>query len=234
MNNWIAFGLTIVIALAWLRACDFIAKKGWVSSQLSRKIIHIGTGPIFVLCWLIFTDTSASRWMAAIVPALISVQFFLIGVGVIKDEASVTAMSRSGDRREILLGPFFYGIVFVVLTLIYWKDSPVGIIALMILCGGDGFADIIGKKYGNKIKIPWAKEKSWMGSLAMFVGGSVFSIVVVSIFLLAGQFSGIWYEYVIKILLIALGATVVESLPMKNIDNITVPLTAVILGELLF
>jgi len=50
-------------------------------------------------------------------------------------------MSRTGDRREILLVPLFYGIVFVVITLVYWKTSPIGKIALMILCGGDGYAE---------------------------------------------------------------------------------------------
>ena len=234
MNNWLAFGLTTVIALIWLRACDFLAKKGWVSSSLSRKIIHIGTGPIFVLCWLLFSDTPSARWLASIVPGLITVQFFLIGIGVIKDDASVKAMSRSGNRNEILLGPLFYGIAFVVLTLVYWKDSPVGIIALMVLCGGDGFADIIGKKFGGKLRIPWSKEKSLIGSVAMFAGAAVFSIAVISMFLFAKVLAGQWHIYVIKILLISLAATIVESLPMKNIDNITVPLTAVLIGELLF
>ena len=234
MNNWLAFGLTAVIALVWLRACDFMAKKGWVSSSLSRKIIHIGTGPTFVLCWLLFPDTSSARWLAAIVPGLITVQFFLIGIGVIKDEASIKAMSRSGDRREILLGPLFYGIAFVVLTLVYWKDSPVGIIALMVLCGGDGLADIIGKKFGGKLRIPWSNEKSLIGSVAMFAGAALFSIAVISVFLFAKVLAGQWHIYVIKILLISLAATIVESLPMKNIDNITVPLMAVLIGELLF
>jgi phytol kinase len=78
------------------------------------------------------------------VPFAITVQFALIGLGVMKDEASVKAMSRSGDRREILRGPLFYGIVFVVMTLVFWKSSPVGMLALMLMCGGDGMADILG------------------------------------------------------------------------------------------
>ena len=53
-NNWIAFVITLALALAWLRINDFFAHKGWVSGPVSRKIIHIGTGPIFVLCWLFF------------------------------------------------------------------------------------------------------------------------------------------------------------------------------------
>ena len=67
-------------------------------------------------------------------------------------------MSRTGDRREILKGPLFYGIIFVIITVVYWKDSPTGIVALMLMCGGDGLADIVGRAYG-KLKIPWNKNK---------------------------------------------------------------------------
>ena len=60
-NNWIALVLTFALALAWLRLNDFLAHRGVISSPLSRKIIHIGTGPIFVLCWLFFTPAAESR-----------------------------------------------------------------------------------------------------------------------------------------------------------------------------
>jgi phytol kinase len=231
-NNFIALLLTFIAALAWLRLNDFAAHKGWISSHLSRKIIHIGTGPIFVLCWLLFNNDSSARFLAAAVPGLITVQFALVGLGIIKDEAAVQAMSRTGDRREILRGPLFYGIIFVVLTIIYWKDSPIGMVALMLMCGGDGLADVIGRKYGVK-KLPWAHRKSWMGSLGMFLGGWSLAIAILWVYLLAGVFSGSIQDYLPALSLIALAGTLVESLPIKDIDNITVTLSAVIMGHLL-
>ena len=67
-NNYLALVLTFAAALVWLRVNDFAAHRGWVESKLSRKLIHIGTGPIFVLCWLFFPDVPLSRWLAALVP----------------------------------------------------------------------------------------------------------------------------------------------------------------------
>ena len=87
MNPILATVLTFVIAITFLRLMDFFAHKGWIESRLSRKIIHIGTGPIFVLCWLMFPDIWYSRYLAALVPLLITVQFALVGLGVMKDEA---------------------------------------------------------------------------------------------------------------------------------------------------
>ena len=37
------------------------------------------------------------------------------------------------------------------------------------MCGGDGLADLVGRKFGSA-KLPFNKNKSWAGSLAMFVG----------------------------------------------------------------
>src|SRR5206468_9709872 len=89
MSPYLATLITFIIALAFLRLMDYIAERGWIDSKTSRKLIHIGTGPIFVLCWLMFPDLSISRWLAALVPLLITVQFTLVGTGLIKDEAEI-------------------------------------------------------------------------------------------------------------------------------------------------
>jgi len=233
MSLWLAFILTLLSALIFLRSIDFLAAHGFISNQLSRKIVHIGTGPIFLLCWFLFPESVYSRYVAAIIPLLITFQFFLIGIGVIKDQASVDAMSRTGDPRDILKGPFFYGIIFVLLTILFWKDSLVGIISLMILCGGDGFADIVGRRLKSK-KIPWSKEKTIGGSFAMFFGGLIFAWVISYIFWLNGNFITSLPKMTINILILSVVGALVETIPIKDYDNITVPLSTVLLGFLLF
>lgn len=229
MNEWLAMVVTMALALLWLRINDYFAHKGWISGQTSRKIIHTGTGPIFVLCWLCFPDEPLSRYLAACIPFLISVQFLLVGMGWMKDQASVDAMTRRGDRREILRGPLIYGIAFVILTIIFWKESPVGITALMMLSGGDGLADIMGKRFGT-VPLPWSKKKTWAGSVAMFLGGTIFSIVVVYAFIMGGVWNIPFQTVILPILAIGIVSTAVESLPIEEYDNITVPVMAVLMG----
>jgi phytol kinase len=233
MNPFIATILTFVIALAFLRLMDFIAHRGWIDSKTSRKLIHIGTGPIFVLCWLMFPDQQISRWLAALVPLLITVQFALVGSGIIKDEAAVKAMSRTGDRREILRGPLFYGIMFVTITLIYWKDSLIGIPALMMMCGGDGIADIVGRRV-KSAKLPWSPDKSVAGTVSVFVGGWLLTMVVFALYIWARAFHGPIASLLLPVTWIALGATAVESLPFKDIDNITLTVVSALIGHLVF
>jgi phytol kinase len=231
-NNLIALIITFVVALLWLRINDYAAHRGWISSHLSRKIIHAGTGPIFVICWILFDSSIWSRYLAALVPFAITIQFLLVGLGVIKDEAAVRAMSRTGDRREILQGPLYYGIVFILLTIVYWLDTPIGMVALMLMCGGDALADILGRRYG-KTKLPWNRAKSYVGSTGMFIGGWVFSLLILAFYVAVGVFSGPYDMYFVPLTLIALAGTFVESLPFENVDNITVTLTAMILGRFL-
>jgi len=228
-NNWLALVVTFAAALLWLRLNDFLAHRDLISGPLSRKIIHMGTGPIFVLCWLLFDAAPWARYLAALVPLGITVQFALVGLGVMKDQAAVDAMSRNGDRREILRGPLYYGIVFVALTLWFWRDTPIGMIALMLLCGGDGLADIIGKRFRSS-PLPWSPNKSWAGSVGMFLGGWLFAAGVLAVYLSVGALPGMFNDYLFPIGVIALAGTLVESLPFRDIDNLTVPAVAVLLG----
>lgn len=233
MNPYLATLLTFTVAIAFLRLMDFFAHRGWIESKLSRKFIHIGTGPIFVLCWLMFPDAPSARYLAALVPLLITVQFILVGTGLMKDDAAVQAMTRTGDPREILRGPLFYGIMFVALTVIYWKDSPIGITALMMMCGGDGIADIVGRRVRSP-KLFWSPEKSVAGSLSVFAGGALLSALILFIYVMLGIFAVPFSAYLLPIAWIALGGALIESLPFKDVDNITLTLISVAIGHLVF
>jgi phytol kinase len=237
-NDWVqdfaATVLTFAVALGWLRLMDTAADRGLIESRASRKIIHIGTGPLFVLCWLFFSPAPAARFMAALVPLAITAQFAAVGLGWMRDDKAVKAMTRHGDRREILRGPLLYGIVFVVCTLVFWRGDPVGIVALMILCGGDGLADLVGRRFGRR-RLPHNPGKSWIGSGAMFLGGYLLALAMVAIFQATGTLvpGVVLKAAAASIAWIALGSTIVESLPVADVDNLTIATTAIILGLVL-
>ena len=105
-NDFLALIITFALSLIWLRINDFSAHKGWIDNHLSRKIIHIGTGPIFVLCWLLFPNTNASRYIAALVPLTITFQFFLVGIGVIQDKAAVKRCRGQGIHVRFYVAHF--------------------------------------------------------------------------------------------------------------------------------
>jgi dolichol kinase len=68
----------------------------------------------------------------------------------------------------------------------------------------------------------------------MFAGSWLFSVLVLAVFYAAGKLGGSLVEAMLPVTIIALVATVVESLPVPDFDNLTVPLAAVALGLLFF
>ena len=227
----VATAITFAVSLLWLRFVDWLVARGWLAPQLSRKIIHIGTGPPYILCWNLFSSAPYAAWLAALVPLAITGQFVLVGFGWLRDDAAVRAITRTGNRREMLRGPLLYGLAFVVCTVVLWRHSPLGILALMLLCGGDGLADIAGRRYGAQ-RLPFNNGKSWAGSAAMFGGGFIFSAGFVLLFAALGNYAlaHALPHSLLALAAVALAATLAEALPLPDIDNFTVTATALLAG----
>jgi phytol kinase len=119
------------------------------------------------------------------------------------------------------------------LTILFWKDSPTGIVALMMLCGGDGIADMIGRRIKSP-KLSWSLEKSIAGSIGVFAGGWILSALVMFVYVNAGVFASPFSSYLIPLTVIAFGTTVIESLPFKDVDNITATVFAAVMGYFMF
>lgn len=67
----------------------------------------------------------------------------------------------------------------------------------------------------------------------MFLGGWGFSLAILALYIFGGIYPGTLSTYLLPLLLIALVGALVETLPLKDIDNITITLSALITGQLL-
>jgi hypothetical protein len=68
----------------------------------------------------------------------------------------------------------------------------------------------------------------------MFSGGLILSIFILAIYISMGIFNTTLIDLIPTILFITFLATIVEALPLQDVDNITVTATAVLLGYYLF
>ena len=59
-----------------------------------------------------------------------------------------------------------------------------------LMCGGDGLADIVGRRLGAGNPLPWNAAKSWAGSLAMMLGERGCSTAAAARLLLPGCSAG--------------------------------------------
>lgn len=115
----------------------------------------------------------------------------------------------------------------------------------MAMCGGDGFADVIGRRFGRSNKLSKSSDKSVAGTVAMFVFGLAFGLLYIAIYEKSNNLSthlftdtqrnwrlpSVFHPLLLKIEFIILVATMVEALPFSDIDNISVTATILLLTQ---
>ena len=245
VRDVVATVLTISGSLLWVKLFDELARREILEAKLSRKLVHVTSGTFFAMTWCLFGDQWYSKAFATLVPSLQAFRLFAIGSGLIENKNAVRAVSRGGGKEELLYGPFYYTIVLMVTTLLFWRESPVGFLVVSLMCGGDGVADIVGRrlgKTGKKWPKPFDERKSFAGSAAMVIAGFLFTVSLTHLFGVMGFFPNnrvfggpddIGYYAVI--LLACLSCAVVEALPASKVDdNISVAAVAALLGSLAF
>ncbi|GMH43456.1 hypothetical protein BSKO_11378 [Bryopsis sp. KO-2023] len=228
-----AWATTFAISVSAILCVVELGKKGVINRLLARKIMHIGTGPAYLLCWYLFPESPWSPFVASSTILILVLFFVAVGMGLISSQPLVAVVSRSGKKSELLTGPVLYGIVHIAAPLMYWFRSPTGFVALMVLCVGDGVADVVGRKYGGKNPLPWNKSKSLAGSGAFWVGGYLGTLAIGEVFFQSGHLASAFREdFELKSAFMVTVAALVESLPLGGIDNITIFMACVACGKI--
>jgi dolichol kinase len=237
----VAFIISFILILMLVQINAAIEKSGKLSTIVTRKVIHTFAAPIWVLSWMLFSGSLFSRWLALIVPLLFVLQFVAIGTGKVKNEDFVRSMSRSGDPRELLGGTLYYAFMMVVIAIIWFyvpvtglaNATPAALIVFGCLAGGDGFADVIGRKYGGEKKFGiGGAEKTLAGVIGMFIGSFLFSTILIFFFSFeVATFSLV--DLLLPIIVVSLVATIVEAITPKGLDNLTITIVAMIMVFLL-
>ena len=221
-NVFVAF-LTFVYVFSVPPLMDYLVTRHNLSRDISRKITHICAGSVIIFLPL-FHDGHWSQYLNVSVYVVWALLFLQKGFFAADDDQAIKTMTRTGDKRELLRGTFYFVIVGIICGTVYYKQLP-GVLAMAVLGWGDGLAPIVGMKLG-KMKYKVLSEKTFEGSLAFFAGS-----------VLAGMFF-VWLIIpeafdLSTILIIALAATIVEGLSPKEVDNILIPLAVIALVFLL-
>ncbi|KAG9138871.1 hypothetical protein Leryth_007496 [Lithospermum erythrorhizon] len=223
-------------AYALVSTFDYLTDRNIIQQKLSRKLVHILSGLLFMISWPIYSTSTEARYIASIVPFINCLRLIIYGFSMAIDEGRLTkSLTREGKPEELLKGPFYYVLVLIVSALVFWRESPVGVISVAMMCAGDGIADIVGRRFGS-LKLPYNQEKSFAGSISMFAFGFLVSVGMLYYFAAFGFIDLSWDRTIKRVALIALLATLVESLPTSSLvdDNISVPLASMITALLTF
>ena len=210
--------VALIIVYAYVAVIFFVAEKVLKTKpEVSRKFLHIMVGNM-IFAMPFFSDPWVMVWFLTL--PITVVLFFLTEYSPIKIDNSVT---ESGHA----LGLFFYAGIWTVLIAVFSNYLWIVALAIVPMVYGDGFAALIGQKFGRIEYKVFGGAKSLEGSLTMFVVTTVMSVFVWMVFTTIGypmpNFN------LLAILGISAIATICEALSYGGIDNLTVPaLTAIL------
>jgi phytol kinase len=193
---------TCIAVFIVLCVAEFGWRRGWLKNEFGRKFVHILVGT-FVAFWPLFLT-----WDQIV---LLSIAFVVV-VAISKYDGILTAI-HSVQRPT--WGEVFFAITVGALAAVT-HDGWIYMTALLHMSLADGFAAILGLRYGksNRYKV-LGHPKSMAGTLTFFV---------ISLVILLGYTIGTGYNIALPAILgIALVATALENVSIKGLDNLTVP-----------
>lgn len=168
MNNVLGVVVSGAYVAVVLAVSMLLARRG-ASAEVTRKIVHIGLGGWWVIAAWFFT----SAWWAAALPAV-----FILVNGYAYRKQRLTFMAREGG--EDTPGTVYYAMSLAVLALFsFGIGAPyVGALGVFCMCFGDGFAAVLGKRFGGRPMPLCGGRKSVVGSATMFLVSLVSCLVV--------------------------------------------------------
>jgi len=199
----------LILVYSYVLVLLFISEKILAKYPLfSRKFLHIMVGNVFLLLPLFET-----RWVMAFLAAapFIALTFLVSPYSLLK---VVSGTSATGHG----LGLVYYSISWTILAFIFFDTPEIIAIGIVAMSYGDGFASLIGTKYGKHGYKILGDYKTVEGSLTMFIVICIMGLVVL-----------LYYHAPLNILLIiaiAVSAAFIEGITPKGLDNLTVSFLA--------
>jgi phytol kinase len=197
-----SLALTVLAVLLILIVGEIWWRRSNLDDEFSRKFVHITVGS-FVAFWPYFLSATEIK--------LLSVAF-LLGVGISRYVGIFNAIHTV---QRPTWGEVWFAIVVGVLA--FSAAHPhIYTVALLEMSLADGFAAVVGTRFGN------GSRYTIFGMPKSVVGTATF--LAISCVLLAGYVlttPGTMPGYLV--LPVALGATVLENASVRGLDNLVVP-----------
>ncbi len=133
-----------------------------------RKVIHIGG----VLIPVIATVIGKNQTIALVLSAF-AIYLMLEALKQKIPQHILSMVYRENELKDFSIEPLSYFIsVLSLLYISFFIAEKICFAAIATLAAGDGFAGVIGRKYGRH-RFSFNKNKSWEGTLSGFIAASL-------------------------------------------------------------
>ncbi|MHA2252382.1 MAG: diacylglycerol/polyprenol kinase family protein, partial [Candidatus Kariarchaeaceae archaeon] len=190
-----------------------LKRSGRVSGQTARKVVHIGVGLIVILIPLIFSSK--------ILPIIIGLSFVVITY-ITSPASPFPNLKMSAFRDGHGYGTVFYSLSLTTLLFLYFEEGWIIQVGFLPLVVGDGFASLIGIKYGSH-KWKLVPNKSLEGSSAGFIATFILLILTLSFYKLIDEFAYHYDDILLIAALASISMVIMELISPFGFDNLTIP-----------
>ena len=178
--------------------------------ELSRKIVHIGTGAVVPLAWFFEIPFVVALPVAAVITVVTTINHQWRFIPAVEDV----------DRNSY--GTIAYGIAITTLLLLFWPTRADAVSAgVLVMALGDGLAGLIGRNVASPKWVLFGQTKSSVGTMTMTV---VSGLVLIGL----ARWSGADLSLPAALGMVAM-ATGLEQLSWRGLDNLSVPLSVGVL-----
>lgn len=182
-------------------------------SETSRQIVHIAMGGFALLLrWL--------TWWQALALAAMALLFNLLVLPRVGRH-----LYRPGDEARGLHGIVYYPLAVVLLILTFPRRPDIVAAAWGILAAGDGVATLAGRAIGGT-RWPWNGKKTVSGTIAFAVCGAAAGMGLAWWCRAAMPLPPSMAFTILAPIAAAIAAALVETVPVRLDDNLSVAATA--------
>ncbi len=177
-------------------------------SEEKRQLVHI------LLLFLAFLLKYTPRWQAVILLFVL-----LVATLIFIPRMRMRTYFYRHEENKYSQGAVLYFLVLLILVLVF----PLYIVAVSwaVLALGDGAATLVGRHLKCR-ELPWNRKKSYTGTLAFIIFGTAGALI-----LLKWMMPELSYQTCfIAAAKTAVVAAIIESLPLKINDNVSVAVTS--------
>ncbi|WDV47493.1 DUF92 domain-containing protein [Clostridiaceae bacterium M8S5] len=211
MKDIIGVIISIFFVIIVIVFSEILKKSCNWGKEATRKFVHIGVAH----WWLVAMYCIDNIYYAAIPPMI-----FIILNYISYEKQLIKSMERDGGTSD--LGTVYFPVSLFILIILFWNNGVfnhdnkyIGAIGILIMGYGDGFAAIIGKRFGKRKYKVFGGEKSIEGSLTVFFFAFLITLCMVY------NHTDIAFKIAI---VIATLAVFIEALTPHGLDNLTLPI----------
>ena len=192
--------LTVIFVFLILLGSELYWRKREAHNEFSRKFVHITVGS-FVASWPWFLSWQQIQWLSIAFILVVSISKYL---HVFKSIHSVQRPTYGELCFALAVGT----VPFIT------HDKWIFMTALLVMSLADGFAAVVGERFGKQSYLVFGHKKSLIGSMTFF-------LVAIGLLIAYTKLADVAIAAPI-LLVMAAGATFIENFAVKGLDNLVI------------